>query len=749
MLLARGAFASTITVNSAADTVGNDGVCTLREAIVAANTNTASGAMAGECVAGEALPTVDTIAFDIPGSGVRTIGPTSQLPTITEAVVVDGYTQRPCASNSEPCSRANTLAVGDDAELLIELDGTNAVGATGLVLQGSGSTVHGLVINRFSPEIRILGNASTIAGNFVGTDSTGMTSVSTATGVDNQGSTSTIGGTTPAARNVFASTSTQVELNGNFGNGANVVQGNYIGINAAGTAALSTDVGVHLVDGSVGDTVGGTAPGAGNVIGSFLVGGVYIEGSSNNLIAGNLIGTDATGTVVLTGGSEGIRVCNGPVCANNTIGGAAAGAGNVVAGAGIAGIVTHGGATGTVIQGNRIGTDAGGAVDIGNLGCGILLLSSSPSIVGGTGPGEGNIIAFNGTTGVAIGGAVGTSVRGNSIFSNGGLGISFTSRCDVTTAPTPNDVVPGDPDPGVNNLQNFPSLAAGIFPGGTSIDGTLNSTPSVTFRVEVFANDACDASGNGEGQTFVGANDAVMTDLNGDASFTVTFGQSVAAGKVLTATATAPDGSTSEFGPCTASPPPPTTSTSTSTSTTSSTSTSTSTSSTTAPVATTSTTSTTSTSLAIVTTSSTLQPTTASTAAVTTTTSTTRPAGCATQPVGPTFVSIDCRLDDLIAEVTADTALGVVQPKLLDQLQKAKTHKQQAESLCRQASKRRTRKALRPALNKIAQFLRTLKSRKARTIPQSDRDSLRAAADGIRVDMQTLQRTVQCPADAP
>ena len=90
-----------------------------------------------------------------------------------------------------------------------------------------------------------------------------------------------------------------------------------------------------------------------------------------------------------------------------------------------------------------------------------------------------------------------------------------------------------------------------------------------------------------------------------------------------------------------------------------------------------------------------------------------------------------------------------MQPKLLDQLQKAKTHKEKAEMLCRQASKRRTRKGLRPAINKVVQFLRTLKSRKAQTIPQAVKDALREAADGIRLDMEALQRAVQCPQDAP
>src|SRR5262245_8777850 len=94
---------STIVVDNTVDP--GDGICaspgcTLREAITAANTN----------------PGADTIVFNIPGGGVHTISPTSSLPEITESVTIDGYTQ--------PGASENTLAVGDDAVLLIELDGS-------------------------------------------------------------------------------------------------------------------------------------------------------------------------------------------------------------------------------------------------------------------------------------------------------------------------------------------------------------------------------------------------------------------------------------------------------------------------------------------------------------------------------------------------------------------------------------------------------------------------------------------------
>ena len=90
MLVATAGYAATITVNSTADVIANDGECTLREAILAANTNTTSGAMPGECAAGQALPTVDAIVFNIAGAGVHTITPGTPLPDIVQGVSIDG-----------------------------------------------------------------------------------------------------------------------------------------------------------------------------------------------------------------------------------------------------------------------------------------------------------------------------------------------------------------------------------------------------------------------------------------------------------------------------------------------------------------------------------------------------------------------------------------------------------------------------------------------------------------------------------
>jgi len=130
------------------------GAGSLRQAIL--NANATSGA--------------DTIEFDIPGSGVQTIAPAAALPRITEAVTINGY--------SQPGAQPNTKAVGSDAVLKIMLTGDKVVGANGLEIGASGSTVKGLVINWWrSDGITILGSGATgnrIAGNFIGTDAQGQ-----------------------------------------------------------------------------------------------------------------------------------------------------------------------------------------------------------------------------------------------------------------------------------------------------------------------------------------------------------------------------------------------------------------------------------------------------------------------------------------------------------------------------------------------------------------------------------------------
>ena len=220
------------------------------------------------------------------------------------------------------------------------------------------------------------------------------------------------------------------------------------------------------------------------------------------------------------------------------IGGAEAGAGNLISGNGpgttAAGIEIQGG-TAITIQGNSIGPNAAQNGVLPN-GIGISINSSgSANLVGGFQAGEGNVISGSTGAGVRVSAGTENAVVGNSISGNGGLGIDLG-----TAGVTANDS--GDGDTGANFLQNFPVLS-GVAGG---VQGSLNSMPGQTFTIQFFGNAACDASGNGEGQTFLGST-SVTTNATGNATiplFTVPTGQ------IVTATATNATGNTSEFSAC-------------------------------------------------------------------------------------------------------------------------------------------------------------------------------------------------------
>jgi parallel beta-helix repeat protein len=165
---------------------------------------------------------------------------------------------------------------------------------------------------------------------------------------------------------------------------------------------------------------------------------------------------------------------------------------------------------------------------------------------------QGNAIARNGGTGVEVLSGTGKAILANAITANGRLGIDLGGD-----GVTPND--PGDPDVGPNRLQNFPVLTSVISTGSsTTIQGTLDSTPNTTFHLEFFANDAADPSGFGQGQVFLdAATTTVTTDAGGLASFSRTIPQGLATSQFVTATATDPEGSTSEFSAAAAVKPPP------------------------------------------------------------------------------------------------------------------------------------------------------------------------------------------------
>lgn len=307
-----------------------------------------------------------------------------------------------------------------------------------------------------------------------------------------------------------------------FANGGNVIEGNFLGTDPTGTVALGNGWGIVITGGDA-NTIGGTSPGTRNLISGNSTAGIFISGATANLIQGNLIGTDITGTADLGNSFSGIVLQSAP----NIVGGTTPGARNIISGNDVRGIEANPGlaGTGTFIQGNYIGTDVTGTVDVGNSGAGVGIFNGS-STIGGVTSGAGNKIAYNGRDGIFVY-SPGNAILSNSIFSNVFSGIFL--------------------GPGGNAQQSAPTL---VFVSESSVvEGTLTSTPDTTFRLEFFSNIECDPSGQGEGETLVGSFD-VTTDTVGFVSFMATLPAPIAAGRLITATATDPNGNTSGFSQC-------------------------------------------------------------------------------------------------------------------------------------------------------------------------------------------------------
>lgn|GEM_PF-2901146 len=496
------------------------GDCTLREAIIAAN------------VSADA----NTIKFDIPGAGVQTISVTTNLPASIYPVTIDGFTQNPCSvSNPTDCSKPNDDPNHDAAQILIELEGSLDFDCRGigLTILGGSSTIRGFVINRFfgcnrdGTGILLSGNGgNTIAGNFIGTDVTGL-----------------------------------LALDDSF-----EPIGNDVGIQIA-------DCANNLIGGPVTDSASAAAR---NLISANWEDGIEITGvnSARNIIRGNFVGTDATGEEIFDtygdymGNSVGISIYDG---ANNVIGNselatalsppipAVDGAGNVISGNIDIGVETSSGLVagpnGNGIGSNFIGTDLTGMLPLSNFGDGVqLCLDSHHNLVGGSATTFANIIANNYGNGVNLLDTAlsGNTIRLNSIFDNSFLGIDIND--DGVTI---NDA--GDADPGPNDSQNFPVISTAVVTSGTlTINGSLNSTPDKTFKLDFYANQDCNDSGYGEGQTYLGSLTNVTTDAGtGDATWVFTGVFPPGAGSIITATATNDGGSTSEFSQCFTADVPP------------------------------------------------------------------------------------------------------------------------------------------------------------------------------------------------
>lgn len=386
--------------------------------LTVSNTNASGdGSLQQAIIAANATNGLDTIVFQIPGTGVRTISPSSALPTITDPVILDGATQFNYAGTP-----------------LIELDGANAgTGSDGLRLTAGNSTIRGLIINRFygaGISLQAPGGSNTIQGNYIGTDWTGTTNrgngqaATRMGGVLVQGSSgNVIGGTNPAHRNVIsANGGSGIYLHNCSGS---AIQGNLIGTCVFGTTALgNTTNGIGLYNAG-GNLIGGTSAAARNIVSGNNQSGIYLygAGSTGNLVQGNYIGTDASGHAALGNGANGVLL-NGS--SGNTLGGTNVGAGNVICRSGYFGVEITGGGSSNLVQGNLIGTDAAGTAPLGNWGSGVCLSQANSNLIGGAVPSARNLVSGNGLIGILITNGFGNVVAGNYV----GTDASGASRLD-------------------------------------------------------------------------------------------------------------------------------------------------------------------------------------------------------------------------------------------------------------------------------------------------------------------------------
>ena len=555
------------------------------------NSDPTAGSLRQAILTANSTPGQDTIDFNIPGPGPFIIQPPTALPTITDQVNLDGTSERtflglPAAG--PPVIQLNGIDTSGDGLVLGSRSASASVSGT----SSAGSTISGLDIYNFKggSGIHIQTNDDLITGNFLGTDVNG-----TAAGpgnkrgvlIDTNASGNTIGGTGAGAGNV---------ISGNTGDGidissdGNFVQGNLIGTNAAGTAKLgngisgvghgvglggiSNTIANNVISGNVSEgifiTVGGnmvlgnfigtnaagTAPlgnglsgitvkqSAGNSIGGNVISGNGVNqispgifvgpGADQNVIQTNRIGTDSSGAMPLPNSGDGVDITNGSN--NNTIGGTGTGAGNVISGNKIQGLsilrlniqgvfqgVSPGG---NQVLGNFIGTNAAGTAALGNGFSGISLQQTTGNVI------RGNIISGNGVgqfggNGISTDSSsqgnliqanlVGTDASGARALPNLGDGVSLAGPNNTIggTGAGAGNVISGNSGDGIsvtggnNSLLNnlIGTNAAGTAALGNGFSGiSLDQTAGNVIRGNV-------VSGNG-----VGPNGGDGIDLTGSGS---------------------------------------------------------------------------------------------------------------------------------------------------------------------------------------------------------------------------------------
>ncbi|MBE7514816.1 MAG: PD40 domain-containing protein [Anaerolineales bacterium] len=478
--------------------------------------------------------------------------------------------------------RGNHIGIG--------ANGTSAIGVeTGIYILGEGNqigtnadgisdTLERNVISNGVFGIQ-LGDSDTqdtlIRGNYIGTNAAGITAAGNTSGVFIPASANVTGtfigtngdGTNDAIEgNLISGNGTGVFI----GSGTSVVvAGNLIGTDASGALALgNTAYGVNVSNSGTTARIGTNADGTSdalerNIFAANTTASLLFDSADNSVVQGNTFGVNATQTSVIAS-TLAIHLSVG--ADNNRIGTNGdntrdAAEGNLIV-AGTTAVLLDNGGVGAAPSGNSIsGNTIGKVGTLGGFSNAAMIIrnGANANIIGANGDGslgeanEGNTISGNSDDAIRVqdSASLANRISGNSIFNNGTtaahLGIDLVGVDGVNA----NDG--GDPDPGPNTLQNFPIV---ISAGDAAVSGTLNSTLSTAnFRVEVYANETCDTSGNGEGQYYLGGVTGVNTDGAGNAAWMVSGITNLpSSARFITALAISAAGNTSEFSPCRALP---------------------------------------------------------------------------------------------------------------------------------------------------------------------------------------------------
>ena len=507
----------------------------------------------------------DIISFDatdFPAGAPATIAIGSMVGSLTggsdtinatgRGVIIDGV-------NVEPAYAAfSCVRLDSDSNQVLGLQLTDCQFGIEVTSVADSNQLSSNVIYDNSVGIGLAGNSNVAYLNKVGTDATG--SVIHPDGGNNTGISVTGDGNQIGAGEANV-------ISGNLTDGVNIqpsadltaVEGNFIGTDVEGESDLGNGVTGVKVFGT-NTTIGATTAAARNVISGNLI-GISISGAAatGNAVLNNYIGTNAVGTGDLGNSADGINISNAP---GNCIGGTlvivatvcttGTASRNVISGNGGPGVTVFGAtATSNDIFGNDIGLQVDRSTPLGNGNNGIAISGgASGTRIGYINTGEGNRIAHNVGDGIFVESGTGTQILSNEIFNNSGLGIDLGPN-----GVTPNDL--DDPDGGANNLQNYPVLTmASSIGAGTTILGSLNSTPNTEFVIEFYASSSCDPSGFGEGETPIGYGGGV-TDGGGDLPINTTLPTSVPGLRYITATVgtDAQPASNSEFSNCVQVPP--------------------------------------------------------------------------------------------------------------------------------------------------------------------------------------------------